>query len=323
MRVRRFVLALFVALALPLPSSVLAQEAAVWEITQDRLNAIASPTILFRGPGGQTLDTLPAADVKVLREVYDRIGAVTGFTGARLIISHDASLNASAGRAKDGTPVVMFTTGMMKLLRGDPDMTAAIMAHEFGHQVLGHKGYAATTQAIDAATTLLSILIGGTRANTTAKTLGAIGGSLAIQGGIRSFDRDREREADAFGVEHMIRGGFSSEGAARLWADPRMQGGGWLSTHPPSAERLANVRELGARFAHLAPSQTTTVAGSTATSPPTDQSVVTVAESGAESASPALQPRSSLLQIVRCKLPDDTTVSVTRIECARQSGTPE
>ena len=226
----------------------------VWEVTDAAVSSMApAQEIHLRGPDGSALHTFTGADLRAFRNVYTRISATTGFTGAHLLIKEDPSLNAFAAHTNSGVPIVVFTSGMMEVVHGDPDEIAAIMGHEFGHQVLHHRGYAGTTEAINLATQLLDAVIAKNGTNQNVKKAATAVGNMAVTGVLRSFDRDQEREADEFGVKNMIQAGFNPDGAARLWEMPQMQGGGWLNTHPSSTERLENVRTFAVKYASLAP----------------------------------------------------------------------
>jgi len=226
----------------------------VWEITHEKVMALdPDQSSAFRDKDKQLLHNFPNKDLRAFENVYARISVTTGFTGAHLLIKEDRSLNAFAAHTNTGVPIVVFTSGMYETIHGDPDAIAAVMGHEFGHQVLHHRGYAGTTEAINLATQLLDAVIAKGKGNEAVKKAETVAGGLVVTGVLRSFDRDQEREADEFGIKNMIRAGFNPEGAVRLWQMPQMQGGGWLSTHPSSSERLDNVRKFAVQYASLAP----------------------------------------------------------------------
>ncbi|WP_374513634.1 M48 family metalloprotease [Niveibacterium sp.] len=224
----------------------------LWELTHERVQALTSNTVRFSRNNVVALE-MPTTRIKMLDDVYQRLVAVTGLTRSHLVLVKDATANAYATKGPDGYAVVAVHSGIFDLVRDDPDMLAAVLGHEIGHNIKGHRGYVGTQRNVDALTQLLVIALGNSHASSGAKIAGAVAGNLALTAGLRSFDRDQEREADDYGVEHMIRAGFDPAGAERVWSNPMMRGGGLFATHPASSERLANVKRLSVDYAYLRP----------------------------------------------------------------------
>jgi predicted Zn-dependent protease len=126
---------------------------------------------------------------------------------------------------------IACTRGILLSLENEAELTA-LLGHELGHVNARHtarqmsKGILAQT------------LVGGLSA--LAGTQGAVYGQLASKLGmvgagalLASYSRDNEREADALGIEYMVRAGYSPKGMIGLMDMLRS-----LSKHEPSAIEL-------------------------------------------------------------------------------------
>jgi hypothetical protein len=139
---------------------------------------------------------------------------------------------------------IVINRGLLVTLGSEAEM-AAVLAHETGHVTAKHS-LAAYQRAIAGNVLLsgVSIVTGGSMA---AQALGNVTANLLQSG----FSREQEREADALGVDYMVKAGYSPEGMIRLqeffWT--KLEGGkdpAWIEgifrTHPFSKERLENTR---------------------------------------------------------------------------------
>jgi predicted Zn-dependent protease len=139
---------------------------------------------------------------------------------------------------------IVINRGLLVTLGSEAEM-AAVLAHETGHVTAKHS-LAAYQRAVAGNVLLsgVSIVTGGSMA---AQALGSVTANLLQSG----FSRDQEREADALGIDYMVKAGYSPEGMVRLqeffWTklegkeDP-MWIEGLFRTHPFSKERLENTR---------------------------------------------------------------------------------
>lgn len=137
--------------------------------------------------------------------------------------------------AVPGGHVVVFT-GLLKSAQ-TPEEVAGVLAHETQH-VLQRHSLRAMVQAI------------GWQA-VVSLALGNIGGGmaeeLATQLGTLEFSRSQESDADAKGVILLKQAQISPEGMLSFFERMSKQEGSQLailSTHPPSDERLAALREI-------------------------------------------------------------------------------
>ena len=121
----------------------------------------------------------------------------------------------------------------------DSDMIAGVLGHEIGHVVDQHglkQVYKSLSLYI-----LVALMAGDT---------GPVLEDILLEGNLLlslSFSREKELEADAFGVDLMREAGYDPMGLARVFAGlGAMSGGGsdWRSTHPASRERVQRIEDL-------------------------------------------------------------------------------
>jgi predicted Zn-dependent protease len=67
--------------------------------------------------------------------------------------------------------------------------------------------------------------------------------------GTLAFSREHETEADAIGLRFAARAGYDPRAAVTFWQKMAAKNSGgsqlkWLSTHPPSRERIARLQQL-------------------------------------------------------------------------------
>jgi predicted Zn-dependent protease len=129
---------------------------------------------------------------------------------------------------------------------------AGVIGHEIGH-VVGRHGARQITKQFGLAV-LLELAAGSENpslAREIATQFAAVGAGLTIL----KYSRDAEREADAYAVEETYAAGIDPSGMAtffeKLMAMHETKPEGvdlWFSTHPPSNERVANVRSQIAKL---------------------------------------------------------------------------
>lgn len=140
---------------------------------------------------------------------------------------------------------VGFYTGLIKLAEND-DEIAVVMGHEIAHVTSRH-GAERQSQALLIG--LGGVALGvGTRNDENreywmlAYGLGSTLGSLA-------YSRDHETEADVVGLRFAARAGYDPRAAVSFWRKMAAKETGGrppklLSTHPPTAERIANLERI-------------------------------------------------------------------------------
>jgi predicted Zn-dependent protease len=151
----------------------------------------------------------------------------------RIKIAADSSINA--GSAGGGEFVI--TTGLLQ--KANDEQLRGILAHEIAHDDLGHPvkmQLVGTGVSLGAA--LLEKVFPGSGA------VAPLAGTLIAS----SYSRPQELEADRHGVTILRRAGYSKEVMIRTltWIMQLQgnSGGGFLSTHPATDERIRALRQL-------------------------------------------------------------------------------
>jgi predicted Zn-dependent protease len=135
---------------------------------------------------------------------------------------------------------IAFFYGILARLQLTDDEVATIMGHEAAHALLEHareqmgKNFATQT---------------GLRLGAALLGLGSVG-DMAAQVGSQvlslTYSRDDESEADALGLVMSARAGYDPRAGVTLWKKMMAASGGssppkFLSTHPPSVERIKDI----------------------------------------------------------------------------------
>ncbi len=140
--------------------------------------------------------------------------------------------------ANAGGGVFYVTTGL--LAKADDQALRGIMAHEIAHDDLGHVAKLELLgTGVNLGVILLEQLIPGSSALTP------IAGSLITRG----YSRSEEFAADRHGVELLRRAGYPKQVMidALTWvsrASGGASGGGFLSTHPATADRIQELQRM-------------------------------------------------------------------------------
>ncbi|HVI26822.1 MAG TPA: M48 family metallopeptidase [Xanthomonadaceae bacterium] len=178
---------------------------------------------------------LPAARQARLRQEFRALVAGEPRAGQmHLVLVRAPGIGANAFTLPDGR---IYLTDALVALAGSEDELLAVLAHEAGHHVHRH----VTRQALESSSVfvLAGLLFGDASGSSLAVSLPAV---LLNNG----FSRGHEREADAYAIDLLRRRGVSPRAFAsilrRLSREAGEPGGGplgYLSTHPPTPERIA------------------------------------------------------------------------------------
>lgn len=146
-------------------------------------------------------------------------------------IIDEAAINA----ANAGGGNFYVTTGL--LARANETQLRGIMAHEIAHEDLGHVARMQVLGAgLNIGVVLLEQLLPGSSAITP------VAGELIARG----YSRSEELEADRHAVQILRQAGYSKDTliAALSWiaADSGAGGGGFLSTHPATKDRIEALK---------------------------------------------------------------------------------
>ena len=149
--------------------------------------------------------------------------------------------NAYQRIGKDGRPIIAFNIPMLAAVRNEHEI-AFILSHEAAHQISNHIVRSSNNANLGAA------LLGGLLAASGADQASVVeaqnlGGAL----GARAYSQAHELEADIMGTYITEIAGFDSAVGAQSFAR-FAGGGGFLSTHPPSNQRIAAVRRTIAKI---------------------------------------------------------------------------
>jgi Zn-dependent protease with chaperone function len=182
----------------------------------------------------------PETDAARVRRIADRLLAAIGRDQLaakqrprRAVLVHTASPNAYCLR--DGSIVV--TTGLLHALELTDDELAFVIGHEIAHCIHGHRQMQTGNNLLIGIGTALSALLFGTRSGQWAYVLGQLA-SLRLS-------RGSEKQADRTGMRLASKAGFDPQAALSLWRKAkRLQAPliPWLSDHPSTPDRLANLR---------------------------------------------------------------------------------
>lgn len=143
---------------------------------------------------------------------------------------------------------IAATRGILVNLNNEAEL-AALLGHELGHVNARH-----TAEQMSKGV-LTSVVVGGIAAyaGTKSSTYGKIAEGIGMVGSgmlLASYSRDNEREADALGMEYMVKAGYSPDGFIGLMDMLRKMSKSkpgsielMFSTHPMSDERYATASE--------------------------------------------------------------------------------
>lgn len=146
---------------------------------------------------------------------------------------------------------IMVYSGLITKLNLTDDELAAVVGHEIAHALREHGRERVSRQA--GQDLLLSLGAAALGVNSDAAL------QLANQVATVTFQlphsREQETEADRIGLELMARAGYNPNAAVSVWRKMESVGGGappqFLSTHPSSASRIADLQALVPRVMPL------------------------------------------------------------------------
>jgi predicted Zn-dependent protease len=199
-------------------------------------------TVQLANPQHETLLSIPAKTLQQMMLAHLRLSRTAGVPSELYIIDGEEP-NAFAAMI-DGRRVTGINLGMIKLLDGDIDEYAALIAHEAAHWAKEHGDRGAMRSR-----TLGAL---GTAAGMGLSAAGVPAAGLISGLGINlidsSFDRDQEREADALSIEYVVANNYDPWAAIRLHqkflkVDPSVRLP-FLSSHPSGEERIRNLKSL-------------------------------------------------------------------------------
>ena len=135
---------------------------------------------------------------------------------------------------------IAFYTGILNTLKLTDDEVAAVMGHEIAHALREHaRERMGKSAATNIGANVLSQVLG---LGQTGQALTGYGAQLLTL----KFSRENESEADLVGLELAARSGYNPEAGISLWQKMSANNNGappqWLSTHPASGTRIADIQ---------------------------------------------------------------------------------
>ena len=195
----------------------------------------------------EKISTDPAANERVHR-IGQRIasavgGALPSAQWEFVVFDAPDTVNAFA---LPGGKVGVYT-GLLKLAATDDEL-AIVMGHEIGHVTARHGGERMTqAYGVTALSALAGIATQESQYHDMILQVFGAGGNLAVL----AFSRGQESEADHIGIRYAAKAGYDPRAAIAFWekmAKQKEKGGAstakWLSTHPPDAQRIADLQRL-------------------------------------------------------------------------------
>lgn len=160
-----------------------------------------------------------------------------------ILVDDDKTLNAWC---MPGGKIAVYT-GILKVTK-NTDGLAIVMGHEIAHAVAKHSvERASASLALNVGTIAADIFLGGAISRTR-NTVGRTTGVDILQVGIiNPFSRVQETEADYLGLAFCSLAGYDLYAGPELWKRMQQENKGreipqFLSTHPSSANRIAQLR---------------------------------------------------------------------------------
>jgi len=143
---------------------------------------------------------------------------------------------------------IFVNTGLFKYIHSDAEL-ATVIAHEVAHALRSHGiDGAQRQQNASLVGALIQVGMGVAGVDPSlARTVNQAYGYGATYGYLRPYSREKEAEADAIGLMLMAKAGYDPRAALAFWEKFAKAGSSmpeFLSTHPSSSHRIANLRRL-------------------------------------------------------------------------------
>lgn len=192
--------------------------------------------------------SLPMMDDPLVTSYIDSLGAVIAQHASRQDVCYKFDVVETAQVNAFALPGGWLYVNAGLIMRADTESElAGVMAHEIGH-VVGRHGARQISSQYGLAV-LLDVVAGGPNSSSIARQIGAQFAGIGAGLTLLKYSRDMEREADQLAVEDTYAAGIDPRGVVaffeKLMALHQSEPEGLdvlFTTHPPSAERVANVK---------------------------------------------------------------------------------
>lgn len=177
---------------------------------------------------------------RIGQRIADAVGdALPGAKWEFVVFDEPKTVNAFA---LPGGKVGVYT-GLINLA-GSDDEIAIVMGHEIAHVTARH-GAERMSQGLVAG--LIGAGVEVASQDNRHRDLIRVAYGLGATGATLAFSRGNESEADYIGLRYAAKAGYNPMAAITFWRKMAEQKDGaqtikWLSTHPPHAERIADLQ---------------------------------------------------------------------------------
>lgn len=182
---------------------------------------------------------------RIVGDVSGRIIRATGAEGASLPWEYAVFENPEANAFALPGGKIGVNTGIFSVAENEHQL-ATVLGHEVRH-VTAHHGAKRYEQeaTTNAGLQLASVALGSTGMQNSDQIISLLGAGANV-GLILPFSRDQETEADSVGLEYMATAGYDPRESIKFWNNMMTKAGAgrgpsFLSTHPASADRIANL----------------------------------------------------------------------------------
>ena len=234
---KKFVLAFCLVL---LAGCSTAQNKLAWRVKDMALER--TPVVDLQGHHEQIVLTLPTRTIQEMTLAHLRISRSANVQSELYIVEGDEP-NAFAG-PNNGQRIIAINVGMIKVIAGDADQYAALIAHEAAHWAKGHVD---SSQMRSNTLNAIGTLVGAGLGAAGVPAAGLVTG-FGVDLIDSSYNRDQEREADAQSIEYMIANNYDPRAATALHEKLLKTNDGlrlpFLSSHPSGEERIRNLKAL-------------------------------------------------------------------------------
>ncbi|MBU1236295.1 MAG: M48 family metalloprotease [Gammaproteobacteria bacterium] len=162
---------------------------------------------------------------------------------------------------------VYVTRGIMAYLDSEAEL-AGVVGHEIGHVTARHGAQRATRQQRAGIGVLAATVLGAVLESQGYSGAGRFASDVSqsvAAGYIASYSREQELQADELGAEYLARNQYNPQNmvdvigalkaqeryaadAAKAEGKEAPSGANWLSSHPSNDQRLAEIRQIAAKY---------------------------------------------------------------------------